>query len=278
MSPLISVIIPTYNRKKQCVEAINSVVAQSYNNFEIIVVDDCSTDGSQEEISAFVSGLSNVKFIELDKNSGVSSARNRGIEEAEGEWFALLDSDDVWDIEKLEKQISWLSSNPEYRICQTKERWVRDGKVIAVPKQFRKRAGDIFEISLKRCMITPSSAVIHKSLLDEKGVFDETLPACEDYDLWLRISSTEKVGLIDEELMTRFGGNEDQLSLIVKLQDIYRVKSLIQLLNKSYLNGKQSDMVRLVIVKKASVISNGALKRGNRERYMEYKAVADTYK
>lgn len=268
--PKVSVIIPTYNRLKQCKTAVESVLEQSYKDFELIVIDDGSTDlTSQDTIFPSTSQIS-TKLIKLDKNSGVSSARNRGILEAKGEWLAFLDSDDIWDRDKLRLQVNWLTENSEYRILQTNEKWIRFGEEVTLPKQFIKKSGYIFEESLKKCTISPSSVIIHKTLFKEKGVFDETMDACEDYDLWLRITATEKIGLLDQKLMTRFGGEEDQLSTTVKLQDQYRIKGLLKILDEKYLIPEQINQVTKVLLKKCKIMINGATKRGNSSRVEEY--------
>ncbi|MBU0650624.1 glycosyltransferase, partial [bacterium] len=122
------------------------------------------------------------------KNSGVSSARNKGILLSKGKYLAFLDSDDEWKKNKLKKQIEFFKENPALKICQTDEEWIRNGKWINQKKIHQKKSGWIFEPSLELCLISPSSVIIHKDIFDHIGLFDETLMACEDYDLWLRIT------------------------------------------------------------------------------------------
>lgn len=276
-SPLISVIIPTYNRVTQVQAAIDSVLKQSFTDYELIVVDDCSTDKTNEVLGKKLGTFPHTTLITLDENHGVSHARNCGLKAAQGEWVAFLDSDDIWHREKLQKQIEFINENPNIKILQAQEIWVRNGVRVNAPKTHRKKSGDIFNASLKRCMITPSSVMIHKTLFDKYGIFNEAFPACEDYDLWLRISAFEEVGLVDELLMTRFGGAEDQLSYTVQLQDKYRIESIKQLIDKREISRNKWEQALKIFLKKCSILSNGALKRGNQVRYKKYKSLIDTY-
>ncbi len=277
-TPFISVIIPTYNRLSACKRAIESVLLQEYQNFELIVVDDGSSDGTTKA-SLFPQKIDVPSlFLSLSENCGVSFARNEGIKRASGEWLAFLDSDDIWHTNKLAKQVAWLKNSPNCRIVQSNEIWIRNGVRVNPPKTHTKREGDIFAICLKRCMITPSSVLIRRDLLDEVGLFNEDFPACEDYDLWLRISANESVGLIDEELMTRFGGNEDQLSALIPVQDRYRIRAMINLLESNIsLTLEQKGLIYKAIAKKAKVVSNGALKRNKQNDYETYKKIREEY-
>lgn len=275
--PLVSVIIPVFNRFNEVVQAVNSVINQTYKKIEIIVVDDGSTDGITED--RLLKRLNNypIKFIKLSKNYGVSKARNVGIKRASGSWIAFLDSDDIWDSIKLEKELSFLERNREFKIVQTRERWFNKNREIPVFKPFEKVEGDIFNLSLARCMISISSVIIAKELFDEVGLFDEEMAACEDYDLWLRITANYRVGLIDERLMTRYGGRDDQLSTTVKLQDIYRVNGLIKILKSNFLTDKQRKSTIDMVIKKATILKNGAKKHKNSDREIEYRNIIKKY-
>lgn len=270
----VSVIIPSYNRLEQTESAVKSVLKQSYRNLELILVDDASTPPLDSSI--FGTTHRECQLITLSENHGVSTARNRGIAKAQGEWIAFLDSDDIWSKKKLEKQIKWLSENPSYRICQTQEQWIRGGVKVNQPKQWFKKADWIFKESLERCMISPSSVIIHRSLLDEVGLFNENYHACEDYDLWLRITRTEPVGLVDQKLMTRHGGEPDQLSATVPLQDKYRLAALESIL-KEDLTEEQRELVIGMIRIKAEIVSNGFLKRGKSDEAQEFLDILNRY-
>lgn len=272
--PFLSVVIPVFNRRELLRRAIQSVLKQTFKDFELIVVDDGSTDG--------VEGLDElrepgVKFLRLEENGGVSRARNRGVELSGGEWICFLDSDDLWMPRKLEKQVRWTKSNPDFRILQSKEIWIRNGKRVNPPSTHEKSAGDLFEASLDRCMITPSSVMMQRSLFEECGRFDESLPACEDYDLWLRISCRYPVGLVNEYLLYRYGGHPDQLSSSVMGLDRFRIKSLLRLLTHEELSEKQRELARKTLVKKAQIVANGYMKRGNLENYERFQSVVKAW-
>lgn len=276
-TPLISVIIPTYNRMCKVVDAVVSVLAQTFSDYELIIVDDASTDETVSLLHEKYDTVPSVTIVSLTENRGVSHARNCGLKKAIGQWIAFLDSDDIWHRDKLARQLQYIADHPKIKILQTQEIWIRDGVRVNAPKTHRKRAGDIFSVSLKRCMITPSSVMIHHSLFEQYGTFNEAYPACEDYDLWLRISAFEPVGLVDEMLMTRYGGAEDQLSCTVQLQDIYRIDAIKNLIDEGTLPADKHALALKTMLKKCAILANGALKRGNSERHAFYTALIDSY-
>jgi glycosyltransferase involved in cell wall biosynthesis len=274
--PLVSVIIPTYNRALLLPRAVASVCAQTFTDFECIVVDDGSTD----ETSAFLGNADlpdAVRHIRFPGNRGVAAARNAGVAAATGLWLAFLDSDDEWNRAKLSLQMEWHALNPEFRISQTKEIWIRGGVRVNPPATHEKVGGFIFEQCLHRCMITPSSVVIRESLFREAGGFNESFPACEDYDLWLRITSTCPVGLVDKYLLTRYGGHDDQLSATVPGLDRFRIQSIINALGTGRLSASQVSLARATLVTKALIVANGSKKRGKIAEYEQYSDIARTY-
>ncbi|MFA5111685.1 MAG: glycosyltransferase family A protein [Desulfobaccales bacterium] len=201
MVPRVSVIIPTYNRAGLVREAVASVLAQTYRDFEIVVVDDASSDGT----GAALAEWREVQVIRHPHRRGVSAARNTGIRAARGEWLALLDSDDLWLPEKLARQMAYLLARPGLWLCQTDETWVRRGARVNKPVSHRKVEGRIFLPSLARCVVSPSAVILHRKLIEAHGGFDETLPAAEDYDLWLRLTWRYEVGLVEEPLVSSPG-------------------------------------------------------------------------
>jgi len=273
--PLVSVIIPTYNRARPLEQAIRSVLLQSFSDFECIVVDDGSTDGTRD--APVLKEDDRLRFVRLEVNGGVSRARNTGAALAIGRWLAFLDSDDRWHPEKLACQVEWTRRNPGFRIVQTTEIWIRNGVRVNPPKTHEKKAGYIFEPSLARCMITPSSVMLERSLLAEAAGFNETLPACEDYDLWLRITARYPVGLIDELLLTRYGGQPDQLSSSVFGLDRFRIRSMMDLERSDVPDDSQRDLVRKEIVRKARIVADGYRKRGNLQQYDNYEEIRRIY-
>jgi glycosyltransferase involved in cell wall biosynthesis len=256
--PLVSVIIPTYNRSSLVLEAIDSVFRQTFTDFELIVVDDGSTDGTVEVFNPYKG-----RFVYCRQNNqGVSVARNRGLRLARGQWIAFLDSDDYWLPEKLETQIRFFSHTPEALICQTEEIWIRNGRRVNPLKKHQKFSGDIFAPSLRLCLVSPSAVMIKKELFDRVGCFDETLPACEDYDLWLRISSKIPIYLIDQPLVVKRGGHPDQLSRITPALDRFRIQALVKILNSGRLTASQHELAFKELETKCRIYGQGCLKRG----------------
>ena len=253
----ISVIIPTFNRKKTLKRAIQSVLMQSYTPYEIIVIDDGSDDGTKEWLK---DNFPNVKYI-YQMNSGVSSARNKGIKFARGDWIALLDSDDEWLPSKLKDQANEIESNPAAKFLHTNEIWIRNGVRVNQMKKHKKYGGYIFEKCLDMCRISPSSVLIKKDIFDEIGMFDETLKVCEDYDLWLRFASKYPVHFLDQPLIKKYGGHSDQLSKVDDGIESYRIQSLKKIMNSGILNKKQKTITKDVLVKKMYIYARGLEKR-----------------
>jgi glycosyltransferase involved in cell wall biosynthesis len=255
----ISAIIPVYNRVDILPRAIDSVLSQTTPVDEIIVVDDGSTDYCDRMIKA---NYPQVKFVQ-QANAGVSAARNSAIGLACGEWIALLDSDDAWLTHKIETIQAAVSNHSEIQIFHSDEIWIRNGVRVNPMKKHQKRGGYIFQHCLPLCAISPSAAVIRKSLFDEVGLFDETLPACEDYDLWLRICSRYPVHYIDQPLIQKYGGHDDQLSRQYWGMDRFRIESLVRLLDNTSLNNDDRKAVEAMLEKKLEILLKGARKHNN---------------
>ena len=255
----ISVIIPTYNRASTIVRAIDSVLQQTHAPIEIIVIDDGSSDNTREILAAY--GL-NIRYLYQD-NRGVSSARNTGIAASCGDWIALFDSDDAWAPSKLMRQCEALRQHPGIPLCHTNEIWYRQGTRVNPMNKHQKHDGAIFSHCLPLCCISPSSAVISREWLHAAGGFDESLPACEDYDLWLRLCATHPVKLVDAPLTIKYGGHADQLSRAYWGMDRFRVQALIKLLCQHPLSAEQQQQTLTTLSQKMSVLKKGAIKHGN---------------
>ena len=270
--PLVSVIIPTFNRGWVVREALDSVLEQDYRNFELIVVDDGSTDDTGSILSSYGQRL---KVI-TQPNRGVSAARNRGIAAARGDLIALLDSDDYWLPKKLAVQVEFFRQHPAVEICQTEEIWIRNAVRVNPGKRHRKPSGDIFEPSLELCLVSPSAVMMRPQVFHRYGLFDEELPACEDYDLWLRISCQIPVYLIDMPLIVKRGGHADQLSRQPSL-DRYRIQSLANLLHRCSLNEDQRKAAVNILIHKCRIYANGCLKRGRASEAQQYRTLAKAF-
>lgn len=266
--PLVSVVIPTYNRAWVLRDAIESVLAQTFESFELIVVDDGSTDNTP----ALLDGYEDLVALE-QTNKGVSAARNRGIAHAQGKFIAFLDSDDLWLPEKLSAQVTFFQENPDALICQTQETWIRNGQRIYSKSRHMKQSGLFFERSLELCLVSPSAVMIKKGLFETVGMFDEDLPACEDYDLWLRINATIPIFLIDEPLVIKRGGHADQLSSNAGL-DKYRIQSIKMLLEGDTLSQEKREAALSMLQKKCQIYAAGCKKRGKLEEMAYYQRLA----
>ena len=267
MAPLVSVIIPTYNRREMVREAIDSVLAQTYRTFELIVVDDGSNDGTQDVLAGYGEALR----VCTQANRGVAAARNRGVLGAAGSYLAFLDSDDLWSPHKLEAQVAFMQENPQAQICQTEEIWFRHGVRVNPRMKHRKPSGDIFRASLELCLVSPSAVMMTRGLFDAAGGFDEAFAACEDYDLWLRIAKSCPVPLVAEPLVIKRGGHKDQLSRSVWGLDRFRIVALQKLL-QSGLEADKRNWVLEVLRRKVAILSRGARKRGHEEMARSFEA------
>ncbi len=258
--PLVSVILPTYNRAWTLKTAIDSVLSQVYPNIELIVIDDGSQDNTQELLKEY----NNKITILFQENAGVSSARNFGIKKSRGEFIALLDSDDAWDKRKISCQIEFFKANPKALICQTEEIWIRNHKRVNPKIKHKKPSGMIFEPSLHLCLVSPSAVMMKKEIFELKGYFNEDFTVCEDYDLWLRISASIPVYLIDKPYTIKNGGHKDQLSSLHS-QDKFRIHSLKDLLASNTLTQDQVLKTKKVLKKKCIIYGNGCMKRLRKE-------------
>lgn len=271
-NPCISVIIPTYNRCWILKQAIDSVLSQSFPDFEIIVVDDGSTDATRELLPTYGGKITTIR----QKNKGVSAARNAGISLANGDYIAFLDSDDVWLAEKLSCQHDFFQAHPQAMICQTDEIWIRNGVRVNPKNRHKKPSGMIFEPSLHLCLVSPSAVMIQKRLFDEVGLFDESLPACEDYDLWLRIGLYYPIYLIDRPLVVKRGGHDDQLSRNPGL-DRYRIQSIMNILENHPLTTPCYLAAVDVLKEKCRIFADGCTRRSKTAEAAFYHSIADRY-
>ena len=247
----VTVIIPTYNREATLERAIKSVLGQTYKNIELLIIDDGSTDNTIKLINNYRDKL--IYYSKL--HGGVSAARNFGLEKSTGTWVAFLDSDDYWLPEKIERQMQYLQANPKMLICQTEEKWIRNNVLVNPKKKHKKYAGRIFKRCLPLCIISPSAVIIHQKVFNDVGVFDESFPVCEDYDLWLRIALKYTIGLIPEKMIVKTGGHSDQLSRKYWGMDRYRVRALEKLLSNG-LSDKKREWVLAEIIHKLNILNN----------------------
>jgi len=257
----VSVIIPTYNRAATLERAIQSVLVQTSPAMEIIVVDDASTDNTAELLQQYAD---KIKIISKEQNRGVSFSRNAGIQIAGGDWIAFLDSDDQWEPRKLEKQTSFHAAQPNLLISQCDEIWIRNGVRVNPMAKHAKQGGWIFEACVPLCIVSPSAVIMHQQVFEQVGMFDTSLPACEDYDLWLRIAPYYEIGLLNEKLVTRFGGHEDQLSSKYWGMDRFRISAMEKHVDSPMDSAWKKTLLEELEFK-CGVVAAGASKRDNLE-------------
>ncbi len=277
----ISVVIPTFNRVHWVARAIQSVFDQSYTVHQLIVVDDASTDHTVARIRQQFADVELITQPNQTQHRGVSRARNIGVQCATGDWIALLDSDDEWCQHKLTRQVAALSQSssqsstlaPGFEICHTDEIWIRNGKRVNPMNKHAKPDGWIFEQCLPLCCVSPSSVLVKKTLLESVGLFDESLPVCEDYDLWLRLFSQVSVLLVAEPLLIKYGGHADQLSRKYWGMDRFRVSAIIKLLEHHDLSAHYRQCALKMLLHKLTILIKGFEKRKNTTDLRHYQAL-----
>ena len=259
--PLISIVIPTFNRSSVILRAINSILNQTFKDFEIIIIDDGSTDETYELLVPLI----NEKKINYFKfeNKGVSKARNLGVAHSESKYVTFLDSDDEWLPHKLLDQVNFLKADNKLRIVFGEEIWIRNGIRVNQKKIHQKSGGWIFKECVQQCFIAPSSVLLERSLFLEMNGFDEEFLVCEDYDLWLRISVFYQIGFIAHPIITKHGGHDDQLSTKFVAMDFWRIKSMNQLLKSNKLNQEQVEVVSESMKRRGNILLQGYQKHGN---------------
>ncbi|MHA1380619.1 MAG: glycosyltransferase family 2 protein [Candidatus Helarchaeota archaeon] len=202
-TPKVSVIIPTYNRAHLLPRAIKSVLNQTFKDFELIIIDDGSIDETEEVVKKFQKEDERIKYIKHNTNMGGGAARNTGIKVSRGEYIAFQDSDDEWLPEKLEKQIKVFKNiAPEISVIYTGFWKVKGNKKTYIPsKRITKKEGDIHKELLKGNFVTTQVAIVKRECFKKSGMFDETLPRLQDWDLWIRISKYYCFKYINEPLV-----------------------------------------------------------------------------
>jgi glycosyltransferase involved in cell wall biosynthesis len=253
----ISVVVPVMNRSQLLMRALVSIQNQTFRDYEVLIVDDGSTENILSISEKYKAGY-------LKSNGkGVSAARNTGVHAAQSDWIAFLDSDDEWLPEKLEKQRSFLIQNPQCSFVHTNEIWIRDQKTVQQTAKQKKYGGKIFKQCTERCLIAPSSVLMHKKIFSSVGLFDETFPVCEDFDLWLRITSQEDVGFLEEALTIKHAGHGDQLSEKHHSMDLWRLRALVKHLDSKHLTDEEKRALQKSLFQKIQILLKGFKKYPN---------------
>ncbi|MDG4474568.1 glycosyltransferase family 2 protein [Thiovibrio frasassiensis] len=270
----VSVIIPTHNRAGFLSRAIDSVLAQTYSNFELIVVDDGSTDATQALLASYGKALVTLR----QENRGPAAARNAGIRAARHSLLAFLDSDDQFTRNKLFLQAAAMEAQPDLLISHTQETWFCNGQHRNQKKRHAKEGGDIFARSLELCVVGMSTVMVRRELFERIGLLDESFPCCEDYELWLRASVGHSFLLVEAPLTVKHGGRQDQVSMQFRTgMDRFRLRAIEKLLSSSPLTSAQFRLASEELVRKAVLYGNGCLKHGRSEEGHRARALAARY-
>lgn len=275
--PKVSVIIPTYNRVQTLERAFKSVLAQSECDWELLIIDDGSTDGTADFVRQWLeqhpdkhTNADRIRFFSTTTNRGVSAARNFGVTRARAPWIAFLDSDDEWLPDKLEKQ---LALTPHFSLIHGEEIWIRRGVRVNAMDKHKKSGGRIFKRCVDLCCVSTTTVMVNREVFLAHRGFREDFPVCEDYELWLRWSANHEVGFIETPVVLKYGGHADQLSLMYRGMDYYRVKALAPFLNTSEfvenLGTEERQHVASTLLKKCEILIKGFHKHGNLNRLAE---------
>jgi len=191
--PRVSILIPTYNRADYLPQAIRSALAQTYQDFELLILDDASTDRSPESVRGLLADR-RVVYIKHPINLGISANRNSGIARSKGEYLAMLDSDDLWiEASKLQRQVDVLDADPDCGLVGTHARVLDDRGVAIGTLRPRTDPDGIRRAMLVRNQIVHSSVLLRRRALDRAGWYDTSLPIWEDYELWLRMGAVSRI-------------------------------------------------------------------------------------
>jgi glycosyltransferase involved in cell wall biosynthesis len=275
---MLTIIIPTYNRLFLLKYAIESVLCQTYRQFQLIITDDGSNDGTQQYVQNLNNPLRNTRYLRIHHCGLPGKVRNAGARLAVGEYLAFLDSDDLWKPEKLARQLAFFRQHPEMRICHTREIWQRGERIVSQAGHRQRRSGDIFADALKKCIIGPSTVMMRRDLFEELGGFREDLEVAEDYELWLRVTAQLSVGYIDEPLVIKRGGHPDQLSEKYGQIEIFRINALLSNLEAGTFRGRHYELATLELVRKCRIYAQGCEKRGKAEEARQYLEIARRYR
>ncbi|MBN2618592.1 MAG: glycosyltransferase family 2 protein [Spirochaetales bacterium] len=252
----ITAIIPTYNRKELLLRAIISVINQVEKVDEIIVVDDGSTDGTEQLFP-----MRNIIYKKIEHTGYPGRVRNIGVNLSTSQYIAFLDSDDEWLPYKIYLQKQFIINNPKCKILHGLERWIMNGKIVSQKKRKHKRSGNIFPDSLQGCIIGPSTVLMLKDLYLKYNGFKDNIEIGEDYDLWLRITNSHEIDYIEDEIIIKYAGHGDQLSFKYDYIEPFKIDVLEELINRYDLKDENRKLAIDSLVKKYDIVIEGCIKR-----------------
>jgi glycosyltransferase involved in cell wall biosynthesis len=270
--PTVSVIIHTYNNEKFIGETIESVLNQTYKDYEIIVVDDGSVDGTRDALLPY---MQKIRY-HYKENGGIASAKNAGIRLSKAEFIAFLDHDDLWVRDKLKLQMECFNKNPHAGLVYSKYTSFRDDKELRT-KPEKGYSGWIFKELLSKSFIQTSTVIVKRECLDTVGPYDETFVLGDEYDMFLRISKRFQCGFIDKGL-TRYRVHDTNASK----NDFLFDKENLDVYKKIYnnftdLDGKEKKILRKRIASYSIKVAEELNSQGKREESKKYQKEAHNY-
>jgi glycosyltransferase involved in cell wall biosynthesis len=254
--PTVSIIVPTYNSSAYIYETIDSLLAQTFKDYEIIIVDDGSTDDTQEKLKIYGD---KIKYI-YQSNQGPSVARNNGITLAVGKYIAFLDSDDLWLSEKLELQVNFMENNPDYGLVSCDALAFKDNQIIvqSMSKERPLKSGWVLEDLLKENFLNTNNVLIRRDVFNTLGMFDINIVFSEDYEMWLRIAEKYMIGYVDL-ILTKYRLHSTNRSEVNKEKQYESHSKIVQ----KYIERNRSD------INKRNVLSYMHYKRAYNYFYEE---------
>ena len=206
MIPSVSIVLPTYNRAAVISKSIDCILEQTYTDFELIIADDCSTDGTKDILTPYLAHDPRIRYVRLPQNSGAAAARNFGAANARGKYLAFQDSDDIWDTTKLQKQMDYLAANPHVSAVFTSFLSIDAEKTILQPptEHVAALSTHIFNNLLVSPLIAPPTLLLKREVFGATGGFLEELRSHEDYEYSLRLARDYEIGFIQEPLLRSY--------------------------------------------------------------------------
>ncbi len=270
--PTVSVIIHTYNNEKFIVETLESVLNQTYKDYEIIVIDDGSVDSTRNMLLPY---MQKIKY-HYKENGGIASAKNAGISLSKAEFIAFLDHDDLWVPDKLKMQMECFNENPQAGLVYAKYTSFRDGKELRT-KPEKGYSGWIFKELLAKSFIQTSTVIVKREYLNAIGPYDESFSLGDEYDMFLRISKKFQCGFINKGL-TRYRIHDTNASKNGFLFD----QDFLGVYKKIYNNFTDLDEIEKKILRKRIArysikVAEGLYRQGKLEESKEYQREANNY-
>ncbi len=259
--PAVSVIMPAYNAAQTISKAIDSVITQTYTDWELIICDDASTDSTVEVILHYLSNPKIQLICSSQNNGSAGRPRNQAINQASGKWIAFLDADDIWLPSKLEKQIRYLQTHPEVVLVHCDFRLLKKGKLVRsryLPQRKQDVEGDLSQRIIWRNPIATPAVVLERTTLIKTGFFDESLSMGEDYDLWIRLAQQGPFGYLPEPLL--IVKTHEGAGVFRSVENLQRVeKSLLEVSNRYTQNNtraKHKSLARVYGIMGAIYLEN----------------------